>query len=577
MAHSLSQQHEGCEKGEPSYDGLDDDTAYCYGLNCFKLRRLPAPRPGELLALVGIHRTGKTTALKVLAGLLKPNLGRFNAPPEWPDILSHCDDRDLKNYFTHFIEKKPKVAFKAQHFDDLRVSDLDVGKMLVDQRGMMKEVCDALGLTKYRELNRDQRLDSLSDGMLQRVSIAATALQKADIYIFDEPSNFLDVTQRFKAAQVIRSLINPDTYVIVVDNDLSFIDYISDEIHCLYGEPGKYGVFTRLAYNVSAGIEIYLDGFDTRENQPLRRGKSLIFKPGKMSADGGSFEPPCYPDLTLTRESFKLQVAGAELKDAQIYLVLGANGTKKTTFIRLLAGTFRPLAVESQGGKLWRSMFMKSYKPQNLNTESTRIVRQVLSPFPIDGMHPQFKEDVLEALQIMPLLDRQVGSLSPGEMQKLAIACCLATPADVHLFDEPSEHLDSDERIIAAMAIRRHVSRTLRAAVIVEHDFMMATYLADQVILVEERQTKPSTTESVTPNSSTTEFAVSSPYPFVEGMNKFLSHQNVTFRRDPLSFQFVPRANKLGSFEDWDQKRKGNYYVPNWRVSAQDVLNARQH
>ncbi|PFW89760.1 ATP-binding cassette sub-family E member 1, partial [Stylophora pistillata] len=62
--------------------------------------------------------------------------------------------------------------------------------------------------------------------------------------MFDEPSSYLDVKQRLKCALTIRSLLGDDRYIIVVEHDLSVLDYLSDYICCLYGSPGAYGVVT---------------------------------------------------------------------------------------------------------------------------------------------------------------------------------------------------------------------------------------------------------------------------------------------------------------------------------------------
>lgn len=71
-------------------------------------------------------------------------------------------------------------------------------------------------------------------------------------FMFDEPSSYLDVKQRLKAAQMIRSLISPVNYIIVVEHDLSVLDYLSDFICCLYGVPGAYGVVT-MPFSVREG------------------------------------------------------------------------------------------------------------------------------------------------------------------------------------------------------------------------------------------------------------------------------------------------------------------------------------
>ena len=90
---------------------------------------------------------------------------------------------------------------------------------------------------------------SLSGGELQRFAIAVVAVQHCDVYMLDEPSSYLDVRQRLKAARVIRELLANDKYVIVVEHDLSVLDYLSDFICCLYGTPGAFGVVT-LPFNV---------------------------------------------------------------------------------------------------------------------------------------------------------------------------------------------------------------------------------------------------------------------------------------------------------------------------------------
>lgn len=94
--------------------------------------------------------------------------------------------------------------------------------------------------------------------------------------MFDEPSSYLDVKQRLNAARMIRSLLVPDNYVIVVEHDLSVLDYLSDFICCLYGNPGAYGVVT-MPFSVREGINIFLAGFIPTENMKFR-DEELTFK-----------------------------------------------------------------------------------------------------------------------------------------------------------------------------------------------------------------------------------------------------------------------------------------------------------
>ncbi|KAG7551444.1 ABC transporter-like [Arabidopsis thaliana x Arabidopsis arenosa] len=534
------------------YKSLHEDTAvtsHCYGPNSFKLHRLPVARPGELLGLVGTHSIGKSTALKVLAGEVIPNLGRLNNPPEWQEILTHLKDEDYRSYYTLLAAKKLKVVVKPQEVEDLSCyTEPHIRKLIENhnERGMMKEVCDALELNEFLKA----RVNHVTSGVLQRVMIAITVLQKAHVYIFDEPSNFLDVRKKFKAAQLIRSLLlTPDTYVIVSDNDISFLDYLSDAIHCFYGKPGAYGIVSP-PFNARAGIEIFLSGFYRFHNMRIR-DESLRFEkpPPRQSTDGipSFFGRYKYPDMSRTFWDSKLEVEAGEFYDTQILVVLGENGIGKTLFLDLLAGVVSPDMV---GGelRLQMRMFNVSYKPKKGAWKFDCTVRELPEMRRLLArIVPEFVSDVMKPLGIEQLLDRKVASLSNGEFQRVAITVCLGRHASVYLIDEPGTYLDADLRLNVAVAIKRHILRVQKAAIVVEDNLIMATYLADQVIVVEGK-----------PGAKCT---VSSPCPLVKGMNRFLSeHLNITFSRDEESFNLTPRVNKEGSIEDRRQKAERNHY-----------------
>jgi len=206
---------------------LDKETTHHYGPNSFKLHRLPVPRPGQVLGLVGTNGIGKSTALRILAGKTKPNLGKFTDLPNWDDILRHFRGSELQKYFTRLLEDKMKAVIKYQYLDHIQKSvEGKVGDLLnkKDERQVKDTLCDILELKHVM----DRNVSDLSGGELQRFAIAARAMENADIYMFDEPSCYLDVKQRLKAAQVIRSLLHPKNYVIVVEHDLSILDYLSD-------------------------------------------------------------------------------------------------------------------------------------------------------------------------------------------------------------------------------------------------------------------------------------------------------------------------------------------------------------
>jgi len=517
---------------------LEKDTTHRYSANSFKLHRLPIPRPGEVLGLVGTNGIGKSTALKILAGKQKPNLGKFNDPPDWTEILTHFRGSELQNYFTKILEDDLKAIIKPQYVDQIPRAVKGSVQQLLDKKDDMNnqlEVCEMLDLMKVR----DRNVEDLSGGELQRFAIAMVCIQKADIFMFDEPSSYLDVKQRLKAALAIRSLLGAEKYIIVVEHDLSVLDYLSDFICCLYGIPGAYGVVT-MPFSVREGINIFLDGFVPTENLRFRE-TSLVFKVAETAMEE-EIKRMCryeYPKMQKKMGEFVLNVEPGEFTDSQIIVMLGENGTGKTTFIRMLAGRLTP----DDGSKA--PLLNVSYKPQKISPKSQGTVRQLLHDKIRDAyIHPQFVTDVLKPLQIEQLFDQEVQNLSGGELQRVALTLCLGKPADVYLIDEPSAYLDSEQRLHAAKVIKRFILHAKKTAFIVEHDFIMATYLADRVIVFEG-----------TPSIDT---MANTPQSLLKGMNKFLESLDITFRRDPNNFR--PRINKLNSVKDTEQKHAGNYF-----------------
>lgn len=96
---------------------MNKETAHRFGPNSFKLHRLPNPRLGQVLGLIGTNGIGKSTALAILTGRLKPNLGNFNDPPDWKKILTYFRGSELQIYFTRVLEGDLKPAMKPQYVD----------------------------------------------------------------------------------------------------------------------------------------------------------------------------------------------------------------------------------------------------------------------------------------------------------------------------------------------------------------------------------------------------------------------------------------------------------------------------
>jgi ATP-binding cassette, sub-family E, member 1 len=361
-----------------------------------------------VLGLVGTNGIGKSTALKVLAGKLKPNLGQFENPPDWQDILTHFRGSELQNYFTKILEDDLTAKIKPQYVDHIpKAVRGNVKEILTqkDEQGNKDDICEWLDLKNVM----DRNVAHLSGGELQRFAIGIVCVQKADVYMFDEPSSYLDVKQRLKASRTIRTLLRADSYVIVVEHDLSILDYLSDFVCCLYGKPGAYGVVT-MPFSVREGINIFLGGFIPTENLRFRE-ESLTFKVSENIVEEEmqeQFKRYSYPRMVkqFPNSGFELTVDQGEFTDSEIIVMLGQNGTGKTTFIRMMAGVdaeFRDTVPHLN----------VSYKPQKISPKFPGTVRQLLhKKIRSMYMHPQFVADVMKPLNMDDLIDEEVRIMS---------------------------------------------------------------------------------------------------------------------------------------------------------------------
>lgn len=158
--------------------GLENQVTHRYGPNSFKLHRLPTPRSGEVLGLVGTNGIGKSTALRILSGNMQPNLGRFENGPDWKEILKHFRGNELQNFFQKMLEDELKALIKIQYVDSIaknpKAAKMIVGAKLKasDKKDLYDDVVDMLDLTVILE----REIGQLSGGELQRFVIAITCV-----------------------------------------------------------------------------------------------------------------------------------------------------------------------------------------------------------------------------------------------------------------------------------------------------------------------------------------------------------------------------------------------------------------
>jgi len=516
---------------------LEKDISHRYGANRFVLYRLPIPRQEKVTGLIGQNGTGKSTALRILSGDFKPNFGLYDEPPEWDEIITAYRGSELQSYFEKLSTESIRVVQKPQYVDKIpTVTKGVVSELLekVNERNMLKSIMEDLRIDKIM----DRELSVISGGELQRVAIAAVILKDADVYLFDEPSSYLDIYQRVEVAKVIQRLAKEGKTVIVVEHDLAVLDYLSEYVCVLYGEPAVFGVVSH-PHGVREGINIFLDGYLPSENMRFRKDAiQFHLRPPRSKPVGKALFN--FEEMEKRYDGFKLSTEGGKVFIGEVIGILGANALGKSTFIKLLAGVEEPDKGEAPSEDL-----KVSHKPQYISPKFDGTVKELFREEIGKVINTEwFKSEVNRPLTIDPLLDCSIDSLSGGELQRVAIALCLARPADIYLLDEPSAFLDVEQRLAAARAIKKIAESRDVVAFVVEHDIVTIDFVSDRLMIFS--------------GQPAVEGYAMKPVDLRPGMNKFLKLMGITFRRDPQTGR--PRVNKEGSKLDRLQKGEGEYY-----------------
>ena len=516
---------------------LDTDLTHSFGENSFRLFRLPSPRQDKIIGILGPNGIGKSTAINLLSGSFRPNLGDWQEPhPNWEEIISTFPRGELRDYLSLVSEGQISIAVKPQYIDKLpQIFDGKVKDLLerVDDRNELENLSELMAVGHIIE----RKLGELSGGELQRVAICATLLKEADVYFFDEPSSYLDIYERMRMVGIVRSLAEKGKRVLVVEHDLAILDVLCDSVHIIYGDRSAYGIFTP-PRSTRTAINAYLEGFLPEENIRIRE-KPIQFLRGRTRGEEVGDPVIKWGGIEKTLGDFKLETGEGEVKSAEVVGVVGPNATGKTTLVNILSG-----AIDPDEG--WCTMDAKvSYKPQHVRSDFDGTVRHWLdSELGTKWRSGEFNTQVIRALQVDKMLELQTKKLSGGELQAVSIAICLGKEADLYLFDEPSAHLDSNARMEAAKAIRRTMESNEKASMVIDHDTYFLDIVSDSILVFQGEGGKKGNAMG--------------PLSLRKGMNLFLSDANVTFRRDVESHR--PRVNKPSSRKDREQKNSGEYF-----------------
>lgn len=504
-----------------------------YGENSFRIYMGPHIKKGSCIGIIGSNGLGKSTLIKVLSGDTKLDL------IEKKQLLGGTE---LYAYLTQLANNKLVVSYKPQ---DISVFNRNrFGRQSVSQ--LLDKIPEDIRIRMDLDKLKNRQMNQLSGGETQKLIISLACSKNAHAYLFDEPTAFLDIKQRLISGSLIQEKVE-SSYVVLIEHDLCIFDYVSDYVFAIYGEKGAYGVVSSLS-NTFNGINNYLEGFLPTENVRFR-DKPIKFKIATLDEDVSKRVEFKYghcsfsyknDDTDTNKDSFKLEIEKGTFSTSEVILLIGENGTGKSTMIKILAGLIKVDGFD-------RPDMRVSIKDQEVYVDSDMTVHDYIYHKIGNTLYNQeFKTGVLNPLAIDKLFDLTIKNISGGQIQRVAIAICLGTSADIYLLDEPSAYIDVEDRLNVAYILRHFAMFNKKSIFLVEHDIIMATSACDKVI--------------VFTGNPGIDCRASSPVDIKTGINQFLEILGVTMRRDKLN-SGRPHINKKDSTKDREQKKSGQYFI----------------
>lgn len=480
---------------------------------------------GEISGLLGINGTGKSTLMKMIAGMDTPDSGKIIHPrdyrihylqqqPVMDDSLTIIQQmfvgnspelRALQNYQTAMdgltvypMEEKWQLAFE-------RASEEVESTNAWDTQTRAEMILNKLGIEDIH-----QSISELSGGQLKRVGLAQVLLQPADLLLLDEPTNHLDYPSIQWLADTLK---NYRGAVLMITHDRYFLDQTTNHIFEL--DKGQL-------YRYEGNYQIYLENKAMREEQKrsemnkannlyrnelawMRKGAKARTTKQKARIDrfsdiekvvkGAEEESDLSISLQTSRlgkDVFELTEVGQTFDETELFRdfttivqngdrigITGFNGSGKTTLLNMLAGRLTP---ESGTLKVGQTVRVAYYTQHNEGLDDSKRIISFLEEIAQSVVNAEGEQvsvsQLLETFLFPPSEHgKLIKSLSGGEKRRLYLLKLLMTKPNVLLLDEPTNDLDT-----TTLTVLENYLETFSGTVVaVSHDRYFLNKVADKL------------------------------------------------------------------------------------------------
>ncbi len=491
-------------------------------------------KAGDRIGLVGVNGAGKSTQMRIIAGLEEPSSGQVirKGDPRIAYLQQEFDVDPLRSVRQELFQAFGEAAevlnrmrlVENEMATEQAADDAELLNRLIEELGRLQSRFEALhGYELEARIDKllptigftvevaERPVGDFSGGWQMRIALGKILLQDPDLLLLDEPTNHLDV----ETIQWLESYLLEQTVpLVVISHDRTFLDRVCNQIVAT-----ERGISRTYLGNYSQHLEqkelereatqaayerqqkelgtqqAFIDRFRasaTRSTQAKSREK-LLDKVERIEAplegtEGPRFQFPPAPrsgrlvaslkDLSHSYDDRLLFLgANLEVERGDRIALVGPNGAGKSTLLRFVLGLEQP--EEGEGG-IGEHNVIPAYFEQN-QAEALDLNRTVIDT--LFSAVPDWTQT-----QVRSLLGRfgisndsvfkNVGQLSGGEKARLALALMLMTPCNLLVLDEPTNHLDIPAKEMLEDAVRAYEG----AALVVSHDRYFISRVANRIV-----------------------------------------------------------------------------------------------